>query len=266
MIDTNDFSDKRFGGIARLYGQKALQHFQNSKVLIVGLGGVGSWIAEGLARTAIGHLGLMDLDEVCVSNTNRQIQALSSTVGQSKGTLLKERCTDINPSIQITEIEDFLDPDNVGEIFAMGWDYVIDATDSLRAKVAMIVEGKKTGIPVLCIGGAGGQIDPTQIRVADLSQTTHDPLASQVRYKLRHDHGFHRDPKRKFKVPCVYSTEQLRYPSPEGETCAAKPQAGEAPVKLDCANGFGASMPVTCTFAMVACAHVLAELAQKDQA
>lgn len=260
MEEMNQQNKKRFGGIARLYGQKSLAQFQKSKVLIVGLGGVGSWIVEGLARSGVGHLGLMDLDEVCVSNTNRQIQALQSTVGQSKGTLLLQRCKDINPLIQITEIEDFLDPDNVSDIFAMGWDMVIDATDSLRAKVAMILEGKKLNIPVLTIGGAGGQIDPTQIKVADLSQTTHDPLASQVRYKLRHDHGYPRDPKRKFKVPCVYSTEQLRYPTPEGETCAAKPNSGEGPVKLDCANGFGASMPVTCTFAMVATAHTLSTL------
>lgn len=263
MQSETHLQEKRFGGISRLYGQSRLQQFTQSRVLVIGLGGVGSWIVEGLARSGIGCIGLMDLDEVCVSNTNRQIQALSSQIGMSKVVCLRERCLEINPSIQILEIEDFLSPDNVQEYYQMGWEYVIDATDSLRAKVAMILEGKKQKIPVLTIGGAGGQIDPTQIKVADLSQTTNDPLLSQLRYKLRHDHGYPREPKRKFKVPCIYSTEQLRYPAPDGETCTAKPASGDGPVKLDCANGFGASMPVTCTFAMVATAHVLNELQTK---
>lgn len=276
-IDLNDIDyERRFGGVARLYGAAALQRFRQARVCVVGVGGVGSWIVEALARSAIGHLTLIDLDNLAESNVNRQIHALTSTLGQAKVTALHERIGQINPTCVVTEVEDFVDPENVEQMLGGGrFDYVIDAIDNVPAKVAMIAWCRKNGMPMVTIGSAGGQIDPTRIEIRDLCRTEQEPLLAKVRKRLRSQHGFPRGTKNKFHIDAVFSTEPLRFPElAEGEACEVAPaedmdvgedaadstQAGVT--GLNCA-GFGSAMVVTATFGLVAAAHVLKKLAEQ---
>lgn len=252
------YSD-RFGGIARLYGQEGLARLQAATVCVVGIGGVGSWAAEALARSGIGHLRLIDMDDICVTNSNRQIHAHAGNIGREKVTAMAERITAINPECLVDARFAFATAENMSECL-QGVDYVIDAIDSVKAKVALIAFCKRHKIPVITTGAAGGQIDPTQVSVCDLNKTYNDPLAKKVRSLLRRDHGFSRNEKRTFGVPCVFSTEQLRYPQPDGSVCQQK-QFNEAGVKLDCAGGFGSVTMVTGTFGFVAAARVVAKLA-----
>nr|WP_198982761.1 tRNA cyclic N6-threonylcarbamoyladenosine(37) synthase TcdA [Herbaspirillum sp. ASV7] len=271
--------DRRFGGVARLYGTQALQRFARARVCVVGVGGVGSWIVEALARSAIGHLTLIDLDNLAESNVNRQIHALTSTLGQAKVTALHERIRQINPTCVVTEVEDFVDPDNVEQMLGGGrFDYVIDAIDNVPAKVAMIAWCRQHGMPMVTIGSAGGQIDPTMIEIRDLCRTEQEPLLAKVRKRLRSQHGFPRGTKNKFHIDAVFSTEPLRFPEvAEGEACVIAPaedmdvgedavdmaDAAQAGVTgLNCA-GFGSAMVVTASFGLVAAAHVLKKLAQQ---
>lgn len=252
--------ERRFGGIARLYGLDALARFRAAHVAVIGVGGVGSWVAEALARSGVGALTLIDLDDLCVSNTNRQLPALDGQFGRMKVAALAERIFAINPECRVNCIEDFIAPENFAEYLGGGLDYVVDAIDSVRTKAALIAWCRDHRLRIITTGGAGGQIDPTRVAVDDLARTTHDPLASKVRAQLRRQYGFAKG-ERKMGVDCVYSTEQLVYPQPDGSVCAQKPQAGDGPVRLDCAGGFGASVAVTGTFGFVVAAHVLKRLA-----
>src|SRR4051812_10354790 len=170
-VNDIDF-DRRFGGIARLYGAAALARFRHAHVCVIGVGGVGSWVVEALARSAIGRITMIDLDNVAESNINRQIHALSDTLGKAKVTALAERIAQINPFCEVTAIEDFITADNLDQMIgAVACDYIIDAIDNVRAKTALIVYCRDNGIPLITIGGAGGQIDPTRIEIRDLSRT-----------------------------------------------------------------------------------------------
>lgn len=256
-VDDIDF-ERRFGGIARLYGNDALTRFGQAHICVIGVGGVGSWIVEALARSAIGHITMIDLDNVAESNINRQIHALTETVGKAKVTALAERIAQINPYCKVTEVEDFIAPDNLDMMIGKGrYDYVIDAIDSVQAKTALIVYCRDKGIPLITIGGAGGQIDPTKIEIRDLSRTEQEPLLAKVRKRLRAQHGFPRGTKNKFGIDAVFSTEPLRFP--EGMACEADGDAGIT--GLNCA-GFGSAMVVTASFGLVAAAHVLRKLAE----
>ena len=253
--------ERRFGGIARLYGAPALARFRAAHVCVVGVGGVGSWVAEALARSAIGHITMIDLDNLAESNINRQIHALTDTIGQAKVTALAERIAQINPFCRVTQIEDFITPDNLDEMVGLrNYDYVIDAIDDVRAKTALIVYCRNNGIRLITIGGAGGQIDPTKIEVRDLCRTEQEPLLAKVRKRLRSEHGFPRGTKNKFGIDAVFSTEPLRQPDTgEDEACEVDGQAGVT--GLNCA-GFGSAMVVTASFGLVAAAHVLRRLAE----
>jgi len=213
-----DFA-RRFGGVGRLYGEAALTRFQAAHVCVIGVGGVGSWIVEALARSAIGHLTLIDLDNLAESNINRQIHALTDTLGMAKVSALHQRILQINPFCRVTEIEDFITVENVAQLVGAGhFDYVIDAIDDVRAKTALIAHCRSSGIPLVTIGGAGGQIDPTKIEIRDLCRTEQEPLLAKVRKRLRALHGFPRGTKNKFNIDAVFSTEHLR--QPEGaEAC-----------------------------------------------
>ncbi|MGL5322329.1 MAG: tRNA cyclic N6-threonylcarbamoyladenosine(37) synthase TcdA, partial [Aeromonas veronii] len=206
---------QRFGGIARLYGQNALRSFSQAKVCVVGIGGVGSWAAEALARAGINQITLIDMDDICITNTNRQIHSMQGTVGRLKTEVMAERIRAINPDCEVIEVDDFVTADNLAEHIKREFDYVVDAIDSVKAKVALIAFCKRNKIPVIVAGGAGGQMDPTQITVADLAKTIQDPLAAKVRSDLRRLHNFSKNPARKFGVECVFSTEQLSYPDGE---------------------------------------------------
>lgn len=246
----------RFGGTQRLYGEKGLDNLRHAKVSVVGIGGVGSWAAEALARTGVGQINLIDLDDICVTNTNRQIHANINSVGQLKVIAIAERIQMINPACKVNPIADFISADNQAELLSDKPDYVIDAIDSVPAKVALIAYCRRNKIKIITTGGAGGQVDPLKIDVADLSRTYQDPLAAKVRSELRRKHHFSKNTKRKFGVECVYSTEQLTYPTPDGEVCKQK-QFVDGSVKLDCSGGLGASVVVTATFGMVAASRVI---------
>lgn len=254
--------DRRFGGVARLYGDAALARFRNAHVCVIGVGGVGSWIVEALARSAIGKITMIDLDHLAESNVNRQIHALTDTLGQAKVTALAQRIAQINPTCEVTEIEDFIDADNLDAMIgSRGFDYVIDAIDNVRAKVALIAYCRAHGIKLVTIGGAGGQVDPTRIEVRDLCRTEQEPLLAKVRKLLRQQHRFPRGIKNKFGIDAVFSTEPLRFPE-TGEACEIgdedEPAAGVT--GLNCA-GFGSAMVVTAAFGLVAASLVLNKLA-----
>jgi tRNA threonylcarbamoyladenosine dehydratase len=256
--DEIDF-DRRFGGIARLYGAAALSRFQSAHVCVIGVGGVGSWVVEALARSAIGRLTLIDLDHVAESNINRQLQALSGTLGQAKVGALAERISQINPRCQVTQVEDFVEPGNLDQMIgAGGFDYVVDAIDSVQAKTALIAYCRAKQIPLITIGGAGGQTDPTKIEVRDLCRTEQEPLLALVRKRLRAQHGFPRGTKNKFGIDAVFSMEPLQMPE-SGAACTTEPQQGGVS-GLNC-GGFGSAMVVTASFGMVAAAQVLNKLA-----
>ncbi len=255
----DDF-DFRFGGIRRLYGASALTTFRSAHVCVVGIGGVGSWVAEALVRSGVGQITLIDMDDICVSNINRQIHALDGDVGKLKVDAMADRLRRIQPTCQINAVAQFVTPNNLADLITPTLDYVVDAIDSIKAKTLLIAHCKRHKIPIAVAGGAGGQVDPTQIQVADLTKTFQDPLLAKVRSKLRKEHGFSQNPKRKFGVECVFSSEQLKYPQPDGSVCAQKP-GSEGPVRLDCASGFGAATMITGTFGFFLAARVLAKLA-----
>lgn len=241
--------ERRFGGVARLYGQQGAERLRGAHVCVVGIGGVGSWSAEALARTGVGRITAVDLDMVAESNTNRQIHALGEVYGQAKVDAMAQRIRDINPACTVECIEDFVTPDNVATLLDRDFSVVIDAIDQVRAKAAMIAYCRRRGTPIVVAGAAGGQIDPTRVTAGDLSQTVQDPLLAKLRSTLRRDHGFPRDGKKKFGVTAVYSTEPLRYPD---SACSAE----RGPAGLNCA-GFGSSVCVTSVFGMVAAARAI---------
>jgi len=263
-VPSDTDAEARFSGIRRLYGARAYARFRRAHVVVVGVGGVGSWTVEALARSAIGKLTLIDLDDVCVSNVNRQLHALDGTIGRPKVEVLAERCRAIQPGIEVVADAAFVTPANLATRIPDDADMLVDAIDSVAAKAALIAWCKRRKLPVVVTGAAGGQTDPTRLRVADLSRTEHDPLLAKVRARLRRDFGFSRNPKRRFAVECVYSDEQLVYPGSNGEVCFQKPGAGEA-TRLDCASGFGAATFVTGSFGFTAASRVLARLAKQAQ-
>jgi len=248
---------QRFGGIERLYGQPAAGWIQAMRVCVIGLGGVGSWAVEALARSGVGQLLLIDYDEVAVSNINRQVHALDSRLGQKKIQVLKQRVADINPACQVETIDDFITDRNLFEYLPAnsGIDYVIDAIDSIRFKAALIYYCKRNKISVITAGAAGGLTDPTKIMIKDLTRTFNDPLAAKVRARLRAHHGYTRNPGRYFGVECVFSTQQQVYPGKDGHIGHRKP--GIHGVHLDCSMGYGSASFVTAGFGFVAVSRVL---------
>ena len=258
MVSSAADSERRFGGIRRLYGEPALEKFRAARVCVLGIGGVGSWAAEALARSAIGHITLVDLDHVAESNINRQLHALTDTLGMAKVQVMAERIRQINPECTVTPIEEFLTIENLESLLTGKYDYIIDCIDGFRTKARLIAHCRRNRLRVITIGGAGGQTDPTRIRVADLSRTEHDALFSKTRKLLRQDYGFPGNLKRRFDIPCVYSEEQPLFPTEYGGVGPEKPDTGTVG-GLGCA-GLGSAMTVTATFGLVATAHVLKKL------
>lgn len=256
-------SARRFGGINRLYGAAALDRLAQAHAVVIGIGGVGSWAAEALARSGIGHLTLVDLDHVAESNFNRQLHALESTQGQAKVVAMAERIAQINPQCRVHCVDDFLTPENVAEI--IGNDpqtLVLDAMDQVAAKVALLAWCKRHKQTVVTCGAAGGKLRGEHVQVADLSETTQDPLLAKVRTGLRRDHHFPAgqlksagtgknagNKKTRFGIQAVYSTEAVKRPVQAGDRCAPFDPTGGAP--LACA-GYGSLVTVTAVFGMVA--------------
>lgn len=250
---------RRFGGIAKLYGQQGLEQFSSSHVCVIGVGGVGSWAVESLVRSGIGEITMIDMDVVSESNINRQLPAMSSTLGRDKTAVLADRIAEINPDCQVNIVDDFVSIENVAELLLPSMSFVIDCIDSSRVKAALIGHCKRQKIKVITLGGAGGQIDPGKIQVGDLSQTKQDPLLSKTRKLLRQDYGFSTNPKRRFSIPCVYSEEAQRYADEDGGFTHNKPSGNDG--SLNCAGGLGSCTTVTATFALRAVAEVLKKLA-----
>ncbi len=255
----NTQTHHRFGGIIRLYGTTAFNKLQQSHALVLGVGGVGSWVAESLARSGVGTITLMDLDDICISNTNRQIHTTKETVGQSKIETMSQRLKNINPEINVKTIHDFLERDNIEKYITTEYSIVLDSIDSIMTKTKLINFCKRQKIPIITIGSAGGKKDPQKITVSDLSRTMNDPLLSKARNNLRRLYGFSRDKKHVFSIPAVYSTEQMTYPDDKGETCRSKKFIEEG-ANLDCNLGFGAATMVTASFGMVAASEAIKKL------
>ncbi len=244
---------RRFGGIERLYGAGSLARLGQCHVCVIGIGGVGSWAAEALARSGVGRLTLIDLDHVAESNINRQVHALDTSLGQAKVLAMQARIAQISPDCQVDCIEEFVTADNVATLLPT-CAAVVDCIDQVKAKAALVAHCRRNGIPVVTTGGAGGRSDPTRIRIDDLSRTTQDALASKLRAKLRKDYGFTRDPKKKFGVPCVFSDEQIRRPQNGAGLACDLDEAGLH--GLNCA-GYGSSVAVTAGFGFAAAARCL---------
>ncbi|QQN88521.1 tRNA threonylcarbamoyladenosine dehydratase [Acinetobacter variabilis] len=246
----DDEYDRRFAGVAKIYGDDSFHHYENSHVMVIGIGGVGSWAVEALARTGIGELTLVDMDVVAASNINRQLPAITATLGCEKIEIMAERCRSINPRIKINLIDDYLTPENVKEILSGNPDIILDCIDDVKAKFALMLHCRFNKVPLIVSGGAGGKLDPLKIRVADLSRTEQDPMLAKLRAQLRAK-GICKKPKEKFGITCVYSIDN---PFSSADVCAS---AG-----LRC-GGYGSAVVVTSSFAMVAVSEVLKKLDSK---
>lgn len=243
----DDEYDRRFAGIGRVYSVDRFARFAAAHIMVIGIGGVGSWAAEALARTGIGKITLVDMDILVASNINRQLPALSQTLGMEKTRAMAERIHAINPRITLNIIDDFLTPENIPNLLSTAPDVVLDCIDDVKAKIALILYCRRHKIPLVVSGGAGGKIDPLSICVADLSQTEYDPMLSKIRRTLRHDYNMCKKPKEKFGITCVYSTEQPYQP----ESCNTG--------GLHC-GGYGSATVMTASMGLVAVAEVLKKL------
>ncbi|MDC0087911.1 tRNA threonylcarbamoyladenosine dehydratase [Akkermansiaceae bacterium] len=259
----------RFGGIERLYGKSAMAKFRSSHVCVIGIGGIGSWAVEALVRSGIGQITMIDLDEICITNVNRQLHAMDGEIGSQKTAAMAKRARAINPECQVNIIEAFFSQRNADEVLDQGFDYVIDAIDQVHSKSLLLNGCSKRNIPVISCGGSGGLRDPSLIKVDDLSRSYRDPLLHKVRVDLRKRYGFPAgtDPVkkikgRKFYIDCVFSSESPVYQDCDGEMTTEKPDfAQKGETKLNCAVGFGSSTHMTATFGFFAVARCLATLA-----
>ncbi len=260
-----DSLQHRFGGIARLYGHAALERFLTARVAVIGVGGVGSWAVESLARSGVGNLTLVDLDEICVTNVNRQLHAMDGQIGRQKTEAMAERARAIHPTGRITIVPRFFTEQSASDILDAGFDAVIDAIDTTRHKALLLAGCHRRGIFTVTCGGAGGRRDPTRIRVADLAYSGKDPLLHQLRKCLRNDHGFPKIPQRKEPDPmgieAVYSSEPQVFAQCDGSVSEDRPETGGQ--RLSCTSGLGTATHVTAAFGMIAAGRVLENLAAR---
>lgn len=252
---SSDYLD-RFSGLARLYGTDALPKMRRSHVAIMGIGGVGSWTAEALARSGVGRITLIDLDDICVTNTNRQLPALHGQIGRPKVTAMAERMRLINPEIFVEETIAFFTPGTVERLLEPAYNCVIDCIDDARLKALLVASCLSRNLPLVVAGGAGGKQNPAAVKVADLAFATNDKLLRLVRKELRKNYGFPPESAREaFGVRAVYSEENARFPWSDG-TVRADPEPG-SDRRLNCDTGFGAAAPVTGTFGFTAAAEAI---------
>lgn len=251
--------ETRFGAIGRLYGTAGLARIRSANVCVIGLGGVGSWVVEALARSGVGALTLVDMDEVCLSNVNRQIHALDDTVGRSKAAVLAERVGRIAPECAVRVEEVFFTEATAERLLGPTYDYIIDAIDGTRHKCRLIAEARQRGLKLITCGGAGGCIDPGRVRICDLARTVNDPLLLQVRKRLRSEYGFPKYKRQKFKIDCVYSDELPVYPLEDGSVSCER-EAG-ADYRLNCDSGFGSATYLSGTIGFFLAAEVVKRIA-----
>ncbi|MEM1223542.1 MAG: tRNA threonylcarbamoyladenosine dehydratase [Verrucomicrobiota bacterium] len=252
----------RFGALGRLYGVEGLEAIKAAHVAVIGLGGVGSWVVEALARTGVGKLTLVDMDEICLSNMNRQIHALNDTVGRSKAEILAERVEQIAPECELTVEKCFFTESTSERLLSVDYNYVVDAIDTTRHKCELIDAARKRGISLITCGGAGGRIDPARLRIDDLARSINDPLLLQVRKRLRKEYGFPRLKRQKFKVDCVFSDELPRFPMEDGSV--SEERSAGADYRLNCDQGFGSATFVTGAMGFLAASHLIKKLVYQE--
>jgi tRNA A37 threonylcarbamoyladenosine dehydratase len=255
----DDF-ETRFGGIARLYGESGLQRLRAAHVGVIGIGGVGVWAAEALARSGIGALTLVDLDEICVTNINRQLHALTETVGQAKVEAMAERIRSINPDCRVATRQAFFNAQTAPEILASHYDFIFDAIDSVADKVTLLAGCRSKKLPVLATGGAGGRREATRVQVADLARVSHDRLLAEVRKRLRRDAGFPLDGS-PMGIECVFSTEAPVFVQPDGTVGSSRPELEEG-TRLNCNGGLGSATFVTGAFGFAAAGYIVKKIAE----
>lgn len=264
-MDQTDFNSDdfnlRFGGIARLYGVSGLRNLLRAHIMVIGVGGVGSWAAEALARSGVGAITLVDMDDICITNTNRQLPALDGSFGKLKVEALKERILAINPQCRVEAHADFFTEKTADAILDRNCNFIIEAIDSLNNKCLLISKCQERKIPIMVVGGAAGKRDPSQVKIVDLGETVKDALLFKLRKKLRQQHEFPGSgvtsikKRPKFNIPCVFSAEDPVFPTAEGETCAVPDP--ETNLKLDCESGMGSITHVTATYGMLAAGYVI---------
>ena len=240
--------ERRFGGLRRLYGDREYERIRAARIAVVGLGGVGSWAVEALARSGVAQLTLIDFDHVAESNINRQVQALGSTLGMAKGQALEQRLRDIHPGCRVHVVDAFVGVDNWPALLVEPVDVVIDACDQLRAKLALAIWARATGAALVIAGAAGGKRLPQSVATGDLAEATNDPLLAALRQRLRKHHDAPRSGA--LSLACVYSREPVHRPlAGDGDACASDGS-------LNC-SGYGSSVSVTATFGMVSASEAL---------
>jgi tRNA threonylcarbamoyladenosine dehydratase len=247
--------EARFGGIQRLYGVAGQDRLARAHVCVVGVGGVGSWAVEALARTGIGTLTLVDLDDVCISNVNRQLHAVTGEFGRPKVDVMADRVRLIQPDCQLHALQSLFTASTAAEILSAKFDGVVDAIDQTPMKALLIARCRALNLPIVTTGGAGGRRDPTALRVADLARTSHDGLLAATRKLLRDEYHFPRDPKAVFGVDCVYSTEAQVFPAADGTVCETR--APGSTLRLDCRSGYGTACFLTGAFGFAAAAQMV---------
>mgnify|MGYP002639605604 FL=1 len=256
---------QRFSGLSRIYGLPALTHLHQARFCIVGVGGVGSWAAEAAARSGIGHITLIDHDDIEITNTNRQLHTLQDTLGLSKVETIAARVMNINPECDCVAIDDLVTHANLEKFNFKQFDYVIDAIDHVQQKMALVHYLRRNKVRLVSTGGAGGLTDPTRIEVVDLTRTFNDPLLAKMRANFRQQMGYSRNPKRRYGIDCVYSTQQPLYPAEQGCVSYAKPGTDQQ-TTLDCNTGLGSFVGVTACFGFTAISHSINKyLKSKDK-
>jgi tRNA A37 threonylcarbamoyladenosine dehydratase len=247
---------QRFEGLGRVFGETALVQLQRAHFCVVGIGGVGSWAAEACARSGIGTITLIDHDDIHISNTNRQVHTLENSLDRSKVEVLRERVLAINPECDCHAVDDLVTRGSIDKFDFAQFDYVIDAIDHVSHKLSLMHHCRRNKIRCVSTGGAGGRIDPTQIQIKDLTLCFNDPLLAKVRSHLRQQLDYSRNPKRRYAMDCVFSSEQALYPAAGGSVSYEKPESSERST-LDCATGIGSFVGVTACFGFTAAAHAI---------
>ena len=253
-----DSINDRFGGVTRLHGNDGFAKLQKAHVCVVGVGGVGSWVAESLARSGVGEISLIDADDICVTNINRQIHALTETIGQEKVRAMSDRIKSINPDCLVHEKTTFFLQSTAEKLLTPNYDFVVDAIDSIKHKSLLIALCKQKDIKMITIGGAGGKVNIADIQVKDLGRSYDDRLLCKLRKELRNKYGFPRFKNKKFHIPCVFSPEMPELPWCDVEDKDNKDE--QSSLKLDCNNGFGTDMTVVSIFGITAAHYVISSI------